>query len=342
MTSHVDDFVRVREGVCGEKRAKAPLRVAFERKPTETPPETVRSALHACVAVKPDPAEQLGAPYELTEDVATAVNVALALGQPLLVTGEPGCGKTSLAYGVALQLGQSRVWRFDTQSTTTSDELFYRFDHVRRFHDASVRERDTLREAAAYVELQAFGAALRSEDTEVILLDEVDKAPRDLPNDLLRRIEEPMRFQIREVTGEGTLEQKARHLVIITSNHERELPEPFLRRCAFVHLAFPEDPARLVKIVRRHLGGGGDDGLTEAAAARFLDVRKKLRENAAEGMARLPGTSELIAWTRTLRLLRKSPGEVRDAPLDARLGASAVLKHWRELPLFASPVTTSR
>lgn len=329
-------FAKVRPGVCGELMREEPyalpmaprhVRLSASRKPFDT---------SACKADEAEPAEPFGATYKISEEAATAVNVALALGQPLLVTGESGCGKTSLAYGVALQLGQRRVWRFDTRSTATADELFYRFDYVRRFHDGSIREHNAIRPAHDYLRLNAFGAALRSEHTEVILLDEIDKASRDLPNDLLRRIEEPMRFEVRELNDEGFVSQRARHLVVITSNLERDLPEPFLRRCAFLHLTFPENAAELVDIVNRDLDGRGDRKLLQAAADRFVEVRRTLRERNPDGAARLPGTSELIAWSRTLHEMGAAPERVARAPLDASLAVSALLKRWEELEVLTT------
>jgi MoxR-like ATPase len=148
-----------------------------------------------------------------------------------------------------------------------------------------------------------------------------------------------MRFTVRETPGSPRLWQRARHLIVVTSNHERDLPEAFLRRCVYVHLRFPDKVETLVEIVRRHLGGGGDGPLVEAAARRFLDVRKRLKDAQPEGVARLPGTSELIAWVKALKMLRRSANEASDAPLDARLGVSAILKHWEELAVFDAAAT---
>lgn len=322
-------FELVRETLTQKRRAAAPVTAAtFPKAPQ---PDDL-AAWRACEPDR-DP-ENLGPVYRLSDEVAVAINLALALGQPLLVTGEPGCGKTSVAYAAALQLGAPHVWRFDTRSNTTADELFYRFDHVRRFHDASaLKDRNALK-AVDYVELQALGAALREETTQVVLLDEIDKAPRDLPNDLLRAITEPMRFDVREVPGVPRVTQRARHLVVVTSNHERDLPDAFLRRCVFVHLTFPKDADALAAIVDGHLGGRGD-GVVPAAVGRFLQVRERLADAQADGMARLPGTSELIAWVRALRLLGRSAEDVKAAPLDARLGVGAILKHCDELTALA-------
>lgn len=321
MTADPNRFDLLKPGLCGTLRGAPIARplVGDAGAATET----------KYLEADPSPAQREGETYDLSSEAAEAANVALALGQPLLVTGEPGCGKTSLAYGVAWQLGLDHVWRHDTQSTATADELFYRFDHLRRFHDASVKEPGALsRGAKDYVELQAMGAALRRDTTQVVLLDEIDKAPRDLPNDLLRRIEEPMFFTVREVPGAERVRQRVRHLVIITSNGERELPEPFLRRCVYLDLAFPSKPETLVRIVQRHLGGGGDGGVIKAAVTRFLDLRKKLEDGRPEGLARKPSTSELIAWARVLHMKGVKPEKVASVPLP-----SALLKHRDELDL---------
>ncbi len=321
MTSDPNRFDLLKPGLCGTHRGAPIARPLVGDAGAATETEYLEA--------DPSPARREGETYDLSHEAAEAMNVALALGQPLLVTGEPGCGKTALAYGVAWQLGLDHVWRHDTQSTATADELFYRFDHLRRFHDASLKEPSALSKGASdYVELQAMGSALLRGTTQVVLLDEIDKAPRDLPNDLLCRIEEPMFFTVREVPGAERVRQRVRHLVIITSNGERELPEPFLRRCVYLDLAFPSKPETLIKIVQRHLGGGGDARVVEAAVTRFLALRKQLEAERPEGLARKPSTSELIAWTRMLQLKKVKPEEVARVPLP-----SALLKHRDELDI---------
>lgn len=313
MTTASSSFDRIVSGLCADHRNRVPtlaLPPGCRRAEADDDPPAYRTTLA-------DPAERTGSLYRLSDDMAEAVNVALELGQALLVTGEPGCGKTDLAYGVALQLGRSHVWRYDTQSTSSADDLFYRFDHLVRFHDASVKN---IRDASAYVELQALGAAVVQPETQVVLIDEIDKAPRDLPNDLLRRIEEPMHFNVREIPDAPWGHQRVRHLVIVTSNAERELPDPFLRRCVFLHLEFPKDPAVLVDIVARHLGRSDKDELIQVAVRKFSDIRERFRKDHAD--ARVPSTGELIAWTRALHARRVAPKDVDGLPL-----ASALLKH---------------
>src|SRR5262245_56561311 len=189
-------------------------------------------------------------PYVLSQELATTVNVALALDQPLLVTGEPGCGKTALAWAVAAQLG-CRVLEFHTKSTSIARDLLYQVDSLRRFYDASVRDANA-KDVTRYLTFRALGQAIRSPVTTVVLIDEIDKAPRDFPNDLLREIDR-MEFEVPEVEPPARFCAKAKHFVLITSNSERRLPMPFLRRCVYAHVEFP-DAETLTRIVELHCG----------------------------------------------------------------------------------------
>lgn len=228
-------------------------------------------------------------PYALSGELATTINVAIALGQPLLVTGEPGCGKTSLAWAIAAQLGTD-VLEFHTKSTSTAKDLLYHVDTVRRFHDASTHDARA-RDVASYVSYRALGEAIRSERTKVVLIDEIDKAPRDLPNDLLDELDR-MQFTVTETEPPQTYRASARHVVVITSNSERRLPLPFLRRCVYAHIDFP-DAKQLAAIVGLHC--------TEPSAAFVaLCVRRFVELRAVEGLVKPPATSELIAWVRVL------------------------------------------
>src|SRR5215475_5318615 len=191
-------------------------------------------------------------PYILLPQLATTVNVALALNQPLLVTGEPGCGKTALAWAVAVQLG-CRVLEFHTKSTSTARDLLYQIDSLRRFHDASTGDARA-RDASAYLAYRALGEAIRSPTATVVLIDEIDKAPRDFPNDLLNELDR-MEFDVPELPDDQRRKASvARPIVIITSNSERQLPLPFLRRCVFHHIEFPS-PKKLIAIIHERLGG---------------------------------------------------------------------------------------
>lgn len=248
----------------------------------------------------------------MPQDLATAANVALCLGQPLLVTGEPGCGKTSLAWGVARQLG-APVLEFHTKSTSVARDLFYTFDAVRRFHDASVHD-EGARDASRYVSWAALGHAIRSPSTCVVLIDEVDKAPRDFPNDVLNELDR-MEFTVQETSPPQRYTASARHFVLITSNSERRLPLPFLRRCVYAHVPFPDEEA-LRRIVALH--GLGPASFVSLVVRRFLDLR------AVEGMVKPPSTGELLAWVKVLGRMGVDEKRLADLPLD-RLPALEVL-----------------
>lgn len=253
-------------------------------------------------------------PYVLSDYLATAVNAALAVDQPLLVTGEPGCGKTTLAWAVASQLGTS-VEEFHTKSTSVARDLLYTMDTLRRFHDASVKLEEA-RDAGRYVTEQALGRALRSPRTTVVLIDEIDKAPRDFPNDLLRELDQK-EFTIQE-TGE-VVRQRARHFILVTSNGERRLPDAFLRRCVYADIPFPDDEM-LVRIALAHCRAlGVGRAFLETAVRRFEEVR-------GLDLGKRPATSELLAWVHVLHHRGVSEEALRDAPRSKLPGVELLLK----------------
>lgn len=236
--------------------------------------------------------------YLAGEELADAVNIAIAVGQPLLVTGEPGCGKTRLAWSIADELGLGAPLVFQTRSTSRAQDLLYRYDAVLRFHDIQVKTqtadgRFQADDAAHYVEYQALGEAIRSPTRRLVLIDEVDKAPRDFPNDLLHELD-LMSFSVPELKLGQPFSAVVRPIVVITSNSERQLPLPFLRRCVFHHIAFP-DRDRLRKILQQRLEPLQLDlGLIDAAVDRFMAVRELAR------LHKPPATSELLAWVQAL------------------------------------------
>jgi MoxR-like ATPase len=243
-------------------------------------------------------------PYALSPQLATTINVALALEQPLLVTGEPGCGKTALAWAVAAQLG-TRVLEFHTKSTSVARDLLYQVDSLRRFHDASTGD-PAARDASRYVAYRALGEAIRSPTTTVVLIDEIDKAPRDFPNDLLNELDH-MAFDVPEVEPPLAFRASAKHFVLITSNSERRLPMPFLRRCVYAHVEFP-DPDTLARIVHLHCDPPSKS-FTAMAVQRFLELR------AAPGLVKTPATGELIAWVRVLQRIGIDEARLAALPL---------------------------
>src|SRR6185503_1576835 len=243
-------------------------------------------------------------PYVLSPQLAATVNVAIALDQPLLVTGEPGCGKTALAWAVAAQLGCD-VLEFHTKSTSTARDLLYQVDSLRRFHDASIGE-SSAKDAAKYLAYRALGQAIRSPTTKVVLIDEIDKAPRDFPNDLLNELDQ-MEFEVPDVEPRLAFRALAKHFVLITSNSERRLPMPFLRRCVYAHIDFP-DAETLTRIVTLHCG-------TPARSFAALAVRRFLELRATDGLVKVPATSELIAWVRILHRLGIDETQLASLPL---------------------------
>ncbi len=262
--------------------------------------------------------------YLFSKELATAANVALHLGRPLLVTGEPGTGKTALAWGIARQLGAGEVLEFHAKSTSVGRDLLYTIDNMRRFYDAQIKSEQVL-SPADYITYQALGEAIRAETTQVVLVDEIDKAPRDFPNDLLDEIDR-MRFSVPEL-GE-TFEAHCRHFVVITSNSERRLPAPFLRRCVYHHIPFP-DAELLERILQRHLAQLElGRGFLRFVIERFFQIR------AVEGLVKAPSTDELLAWTRVLAAMGVDEATLAAAESLADLPAlQAMLKLHDDLEL---------
>jgi len=225
--------------------------------------------------------------YVISEPLKNAVNVTIALERPLLIRGEPGTGKTLLAHSIANGL-EKRLIVWNIKSTTKAQEGLYVYDTVQRLNDSRFGGSD-VSDIKQYIKLGKLGQAFVSPEQVVLLIDEIDKADLEFPNDLLNELEE-MSFYIPE-TNE-TITAIHRPIVVITSNAEKELPDAFLRRCIFHYIEFPHSEL-MEEIVRVHFPNIKDSLLSEALKAFY-----KLRE--IDDFRKKPSTSELIDWIRAL------------------------------------------
>jgi MoxR-like ATPase len=238
-----------------------------------------------------------GTPRYLTnEALEAAVDAALALERPLLVRGEPGTGKTLLAEAVAEAL-DTRLITWNVKSTTRAQDGLYVYDTVQRLYDSRFGDGD-IRDIRRYIKIGPLGSAIQAEQRAVLLIDEIDKADLEFPNDLLHELDR-MRFSIVE-TGEEVVARQ-RPVVVITSNNEKELPDAFLRRCVFHFIDFPDRDfmRRVVAVHHPDLG----ESLVQQTLQAFFDLR------ATRGLRKRPSTSELIDWIAVLK--KAGIGEVK-------------------------------
>ena len=264
-------------------------------------------------------------PYLPNDELVEAVNLTIQLERPLLLKGEPGCGKTRLAYAVAYELDLPfEPWYI--KSTSQARDGLYTYDMVGRLRDAQlvagsmIKEEDLPRisNPATYVKWGAIGRAFQNEQRTVILIDEIDKADIDFPNDLLLELDES-RFLVEE-TGE-IIPAKAKPIVFITSNDEKALPDAFLRRCSFHYVEFPKDE-RLIEIIQQFFPAPSPR-LVEKAVARFLELRQEMKKDKA---GKKVSTSELIDW---FNILSRHPEDEVLKKLEGKLPyPGLLLKSW--------------
>ena len=260
--------------------------------------------------------------YIATADLAIAVNAAVTLERPLLVKGEPGTGKTELARQVALSLGLP-ILEWHVKSTTKAQQGLYEYDAVSRLRDSQLGDA-RVNDVANYIRRGKLWQAFTAEGRVVLLIDEIDKADIEFPNDLLQELDR-MEFHVYE-TGE-TVTARHRPVVIITSNNEKELPDAFLRRCFFHFIRFP-DPETMRRIVDVHF-----PGIKEALLTTALTQFYELRET--PGLKKKPSTSEVLDW---LKLLLAEDLSAEDLRRDGKNALpklhGALLKTEQDLHLF--------
>jgi len=241
--------------------------------------------------------------YRPSPELWAAVQTALNLGLPLLVTGEPGCGKTDLAAHIAWYYNLGPVEVFNGQTSSSVTDLFYRYDALRHFQQAQIADTPLTPDVVErdYIQYQALGAAIKDKKTRVVLLDEIDKAPRDLPNNLLAALDK-LSFSVPETGDPKTYTFSApethRPVIIMTSNSEKGLPDPFLRRVAFFDIKFPEKD-ELLRILADKL-----DHFSDLDAERTLELFEGIRKGHWGVLNKIPSTAELLHWSAALLKLK--------------------------------------
>ncbi|HEX2389478.1 MAG TPA: MoxR family ATPase [Casimicrobiaceae bacterium] len=269
--------------------------------------------------------------YVATDDLKLAVNAALALTRPLLVKGEPGTGKTLLAEEVARALGRP-LYQWHVKSTTRAQQGLYEYDAVSRLRDSQLGD-GRVGDIAHYIKRGVLWEAFASDVPAVVLIDEIDTADIEFPNDLLRELDR-MEFHVYET--QQTIDARHRPLVVITSNNEKELPDAFLRRCFFHYIRFP-DRETMTQIVGVHF-----PHLKKALLREALEVFFEVRE--VPGLKKKPSTSELLDWLKLLLAEDISPEALRtDDPrksLPPLYGA--LLKNEQDVHLFEQLIFLQR
>lgn len=287
--------------------------------------------------------------YIASTGLRHAVNVAITLGQPLLVTGEPGTGKTQLAASIAYEL-ELRQLNFYTKTTSTASDLFYQYDALRRFQDANMGEKKQTN-IDDYIDYQALGLAIlrtmppgeanpylpekykvKKPTRSVVLIDEIDKAPRDFPNDILNEIEN-MEFTVKESGKKFKSDKRLYPIIILTSNSEKNLPDAFLRRCVFYHIEFPsaED---LKKIINKRFNGDSMfvPDFVEKVVEKFEEIR-------ALPLKKKPATAELLNWIKILKAKNINVNDFKNGDAETwMLSFSILAKNIDDLKLMKKDI----
>jgi MoxR-like ATPase len=261
--------------------------------------------------------EESAQSYQLDASLETALNMALVVGTPLLLTGEPGTGKTQVAWYLGWYFGIP-VYTYQVRSTSSADDMKYDFDAVAYLRNAQ-DDKEAAKDRTAYLRKKGLWQAYECETPSILLIDEIDKAPRDFPNDLLQelanhRFQHPFQNEtITPVSGKPPI-------VIITSNVERRLPDAFLRRCIFHHIELTEELVRQAVEARKSSFPRLDEETRSEALVRF----KEIREN--EQIQKLPTTAEVLVWLSILSAQGVTAEDLKSASLDELPGLTALLK----------------
>lgn len=261
--------------------------------------------------------------YVATQDLKMAVNAAITLERPLLIKGEPGTGKTVLAHEIAKSL-DTPLLEWNIKSTTKAQQGLYEYDAVARLRDSQLGE-NRVHDISNYIKRGKLWEAFTANKRPILLIDEIDKADIEFPNDLLHELDK-MAFHVYE-TNE-TIKAKQRPIIIITSNNEKDLPDAFLRRCFFHYIQFPDD-STMSEIVEVHFPGIKPKLLT-AAMKRFYEVR------AMPGLKKKPSTSELLDWLKLLLIEDIDPETLKESDPKKLIPPlhGALLKNEQDVHLF--------